>query len=103
MERLAPDRPSLVLSVNRALWGEVSCNLRSVYVECKDGEIKLYCYFDGEISEGDQESMSAAAAEVVSDFPDHTIEEYCIRADAPKRIAPMEGRHLVFKRKETEN
>jgi hypothetical protein len=97
-----PDRPSLVLSVNRAPWGEVSSRLRSVQVEYREGSIRLYCYFDGETAEDDNESMSVAGTEVSSDFPDYVVEEHCIRVDAPERVPHEKGRHIVFERKEKE-
>jgi hypothetical protein len=62
----------------------------------------LYCYFEGEIAEDDNESMSVAGTQVSSDFPDYVVEEHCIRVDAPERVPHEKGRHIVFERKEKE-
>ena len=94
--------PAVVLSVNRGLWGLVSRNLRAVNVEYQEADIHLYCYFDGAISEDDEEAMSEVGTSVAADFPDHTVHEHCIRIDAPERIPASEAHHLVFKRMEKE-
>jgi hypothetical protein len=93
--------PAVILSVNRALWGEVSSSLRSVQVEYGRHEIEIFRYFDGEVSEEDMESMSRVASEVAADFPEHKIYEHSIRVDYPTSINPTEeSRHIVFMRKE---
>jgi hypothetical protein len=89
-----------MLSVNRALWGEVSCSLRSVQVEYLESEIHLYCFYDGEISENDSEAMSTVASSVAADFPSHNIYEHCIRLDYPSPLLYEKERHVVFLRKE---
>jgi len=49
---------SVILSVNRGLWGEVSSALRSVQVAYDDSEINLYCYFSGDVSDADAVNAS---------------------------------------------
>ena|SRR5271166_2082228 len=93
--------PVVILSVNRALWGEVSSSLRSVQVDFGKDEICLFCYFDREISAENIESMSLVVSEVAADFPSDKVREYCIRAYYPTSIKPEEdSRHIVFLRKE---
>jgi len=95
------DYQSVIVSTCCALWDAVSSHLRSVQVEWDDHEIRLYCFFDGPISEDDAEDMSQVATEVAADFPDHMVNEHCIRADYPERIIPTDdARHIVFLRKE---
>jgi len=94
------DHASLVLSLNRALLGEVSCRLRCVAAATENSEIELYCFFDGEISEDDKESMSSVAGYVAGDFPEYIVSEQCVRLDAPERIPDQRPRHVVFLRKE---
>ncbi|MGJ4947825.1 hypothetical protein [Bradyrhizobium sp. HKCCYLS20291] len=94
------ERSSILVSVNRALLGEVSASLREVRYALSDGNIDIFCVFDGEISEDDQESMSCVATEVMADFPDVTVQEHCLRIDAPERIPSLLGRVTVFARKE---
>lgn len=95
------DYSAVVLSINRALWGKVSSSLRSVQVEYNDAEIDLFCFFDGQISEENIETMSVAASEVAADFSHKKVFEHCIRVDYPAPIKPVDGkRHLVFLRRE---
>jgi hypothetical protein len=100
MKTLSAYSSAVVLSVNRGLWGLVSRNLRAVYVKYRDADIHLYCYFDGAVSEEDEEAMSEVGTSVAADFPDHIVHEHCVRLDAPQRIPVLEEHHLVFKRKE---
>ncbi len=100
MNSTLTEYPLLVLSVNRALWGEVSCSLRSVQVEYQKSEIHLYCFYDGEISEEDVEAMSSVASLVAADFPHHNVYEHCIRIDCPNPLLYEKERHVVFLRKE---
>lgn len=61
----------------------------------------IYCFFDGPVSEEDADDMGVAATEVAADFPDHMVDEHCIRADYPTPIKPTDkARHMVFLRKE---
>jgi hypothetical protein len=80
-------RASLLLSVQRALLGEVSPALRGVTVGWHDHVIQLRSYFDGPISDEDRESLSCVATEVIADFPEPwTIEEEVIRRDASEEM-----------------
>ena len=61
-------------------------------------KIILYCFFDGEISEEDQEEMSCVATEVSCDFPIGTqVIAECIRIDSPRPI-PKLGKEYVYAR-----
>lgn len=83
-----PLRASLLLSVQRALLGEVSPAVRGVTVGWREHVILLRSYFDGPISAADRDSMSCVGAEVIGDFPEPwTIDDEVIRCDAP---APLE-------------
>lgn len=94
------DRASLLLSVNRALWGEVGPALRAVHVAANGAAIMLRFYFDGHVTETDRESASCVAAEVVADFPDSTIKEQIMRLDAPQSIPYEDGWQIVYMRRE---
>jgi hypothetical protein len=59
----------------------------------------LYFYYDGKISEEDQESSECVATEVISDFPEHKLKIDILRWDYPKPI-PQEGLETVCYRKE---
>jgi hypothetical protein len=92
---------SVVLSVNRGLWGEVSSCVRSVQVEYNDAEIHIFFYFDGQILDDDKESASVVGTSVAADFPSRCVFEHCLQYDTPQRIVVPEGRVVVFLRKES--
>jgi hypothetical protein len=93
------DRVRAILSMNRALWGEVSPALRAAKIKWDDITIHLFFYYDGEISEDDYESAQDVATEVISDFPKHELEVNILRWDYPKPI-PQESLETVYRRRE---
>ncbi len=96
------DRSDLLFSVNRALWGEVSPNMRRVEAKADGYIILLRFYFDGEPSSEDRNSVSCAGAEVIADFSDeYVIEEEIIRLDAPERLPADPNRMAIYRRRES--
>jgi len=95
------ERASLILSVNRALWGEVGPNLRAVTAGSDGKTIRLRFFIDGEPSERDRESAGRVGAEVIADFPTcDLVEEEVVRINAPERI-PWDDQWLtIFERRE---
>jgi len=92
-------RPDIVLSVNGALLGSVTSNLRGVAVDWDDHTIRVVCYFHGSISEEDQEIMDRVHTEVATDFVDsRTVELVTQRLDMPKKMDGL--RAFVFERRE---
>lgn len=95
-------RTSVLLSVQRALLGEVRPPLRCVTVGWDTDSIHILCVFDGEIAEDDRESMECVLTEVIADFPaaeGDRIHLDCVRRDAP---APLEFlQATVYSRYET--
>ncbi len=92
---------SLVLSLNRALWGEVHPELRQASIEADENTkvVRLRFEYDGEPSEVALESCSSAAGECISDFPDPwQLEEEHINRPFPQRLSPL--RYLVYQRAE---
>jgi hypothetical protein len=84
-------RQCVLLSVQRALLGEVPPALRGVTLGWDDRLVYLRCYFDGPISEEDHESMELVATEVMADFfPERNVELQVVRQDAPSRLDPLE-------------
>lgn len=57
------------LSVQRALIGNVTPNLRAVYVKLIDDCIKLIFYYDHPPSEKEQELADFADTEFIADYP----------------------------------
>jgi hypothetical protein len=92
-------RIHVLLSVQRALLGEVPPALRGVTVGWDASSINIVCYFDGEISEEDQASMSCVETEVIADsFPEYDVRLECVRRDAPAKMEDL--REWVFLRRE---
>jgi hypothetical protein len=94
-----PRRCEVLLSLQRALLGEVTPRLRAVTVKYAESSVHFEAYFDGEVSDEDRESMSLVETEVMADFPsDHLITHEVIRLDAPALIP--KDRTWVYYRKE---
>ena len=93
------DRIGAILSMNRALWGEVSPVLRAARIKWDEKQVHLFFYYDGEISEEDRESAECVATEVIADFPELQLEIDILRWDYPKPLPQNEG-ELVYKRRE---
>lgn len=93
------DRASVLLSLQRALVGEVFSALRAVTVEWSDTRVKFWAYIDGPLSEEDAESLSCISAEVAADFWSGVDIDYeAVRLDFPNRI--QDERTRVFRRRE---
>jgi hypothetical protein len=82
-------RVRVLLSLQRALLGEVPPALRGVRVGWSPTALEFVAYFDGPIAEVDAESMSVICAEVNADFlPEEPIADFrCLRCDAPAPLA----------------
>ncbi len=72
--------------------------MRASRITWSDKVIELFFYYDGEISDEDEESAQCAATEVISDFPGYELKVHVLRWDYPKCI-PQEG-ELVYIRRE---
>ena len=95
------DRVGAILSMNRALWVEVSPLLRAALISWNDEEIHLFFYYDGEISEKDNESAECAATEVIAGYPEYALEIDILRWDTPKPI-PQTGELVYYRREKSE-
>lgn len=93
-------RPRVLLSIQRALLGEVSAFLRGVTCSWDESTINIKCYFDGEPSENDQESMECVASEVMADFPEHDVQINTIRLDKPQSLKDQSLMAWAYLRKE---
>ncbi|MFI6220976.1 hypothetical protein ACIBEH_10520 [Nocardia salmonicida] len=94
-------RKALLSSVNRAMSGNLPPVVRAVF--CKDESSRVFLRFvvDGEISDGDRDSVSCIGAEVIADFSaPYLIEESVERLDAPSHVANPPGWLLAFRRDE---
>ncbi len=90
---------SICLEMQVALLGEVPPNLRMVLVSISPKRIQMDCYFDGQPSEDDMESMSCVETELLASLP-HDVEVLTNveRLDFPH---PLPQRlHCVYRRRE---
>ena len=91
---------NLRLSAITALFERIKPTLRRAYITESEGTIKLIFYYDGEITEEDEDMAGDAGAEVISDFPGpYMIEWELLRCDYPQKIPPTQG-YLVYARYE---
>lgn len=98
MKALPVNRESVLLSLQRALLGEVFPALRAVTVEWSESAVKFVAYVDGELEDADADSLSAVAAEVSADFPPSVEVDYeVVRRDG---LVPIQDSRLrVFRRR----
>ncbi|MCE0829007.1 hypothetical protein LVQ78_23760 [Buttiauxella sp. A2-C2_NF] len=88
------------LSLQRALLGNVTCNIRGVLASLDGSHIELIFYYDGDISEGDKANASEIETEVIADFDDDfTINTSTEQLDYPQPIK-LDSGFLVYLRKE---
>lgn len=94
------NKAHLVLSLNRALWGEVGEGLRAVTFHLAEKQVILRFYVDGTVSDDMAESASVVETEFLSDLPhDVRVSSQIVRIDMPERIKFVDE-ELVFQRKE---
>lgn len=95
-------RTAVLLTVQVALLGEISANVRAVFCEWDDVIIQLRWVFDGAIADDDRNSMSCVDTEIYAGFPGDKIESEGVRVDFPAPLAPFFLKHTVYRRKEPE-
>jgi hypothetical protein len=101
MENNKIDIAYALLSVQRALLGEITPNLRAVVInlDAPNESGIIYFYYDGGISDKDFDIASCAITEITAAFPaGYPFEEHIERLDAPAEI-PIQG-SLAYLRKE---
>lgn len=87
------------LSIQRALLGRVTPNLRAVALSVSDKEIQLRFYFDGSVGDLEAEFTSEVETEVMADYDSSwTVEAACIRADISEQL--NDGGVWVYRRNE---
>jgi hypothetical protein len=95
-----PTRAALLLSLQRALLGEVPPALRVVSPRLVGEGLEIRFYLNGPVSEEDRESASCVASEVAADFPLLSrVEERVERVDAPAPLPPETL--LAYRRRES--
>jgi hypothetical protein len=100
MNELWELRVRLLLSIQRALLGEVTPNIRAVTAHIDAQTIVLRWIIDGEISDSFRHDLSAVGTEVAADFAKHEIEEEFIRCDASHAMEELYLDDVAYARKE---
>jgi hypothetical protein len=99
-----PNHVDLILSLQRALLGEIHPELRAASIQAEPFRKLITVRFEyaGTPSDEAQESGSCAATEVIADFPEPwRIEEEHVGRPLPAKCQPLE--HLVYLRHERGN
>jgi hypothetical protein len=91
--------PRILLSVQRALLGEVFPALRGVTVGWNERTIRILCYVYGPVSPIDEERLSGVESEVLADFSkDYEVRLDTIRCDEPANMTPLQA--WAYRRRE---
>ena len=91
----------IYFSVSRSLSGIIKPNLRGVTCEWGSGKLDVYCYFDGEVSEQDEEFMIDAEGEVAIDYMGvYKVTFHCIRYDYTQSLGDKGMRGWIYRRYE---
>jgi hypothetical protein len=88
-------------SIQRALLGAITPNLRGVACGVDSRLISIDFFFDGPFSEDDHERCEVVASEVISDFtdfPDLKISTNVLEYPAPQPMKTKEGNFWVYER-----
>jgi len=94
------------LSVQRALVGEITPNMRLISVEASAAEIHIWVYYDGPITEEETEDFDASVGtQVVADFPyvergEPRVLCHFVRHDVPQRLMQVQAGRAVYGRRE---
>ena len=87
------------LSVQRALLGQITPNIRFIIFTLLGNKLDIKFYFDGLIQSEDYELASCVETEIMADYDEHEdINVECIRLDFP--ASPELNGVWVYKRHE---
>ncbi|WP_308797711.1 hypothetical protein [Agromyces silvae] len=93
----------VLLSVQGALLGLVTPNLRGVAVAARKPTIRLRFIFENDPSEDDRENVALAETYVIADFEDFvTVEADCEWVPMTTRLQLQDGEEGVYMRKESD-
>ena len=93
-------RRKILLSLQSALLGEITHNIRGITCGLSNYLITIHCCFQDEISEQDRELMECIATEVIAHFPKHKIIIESKRLDLPEPLNRYTLSAWVYVRKE---
>lgn len=91
----------LALSLQRALLGNITPNMRRVSGELHERTIRLLFLFASPASEEELEIVSCVGAEVIADYPEgYWIEEQAVTLPPSEALRPLTTGCVVFQRRE---
>ena len=87
----------ILLSTKKALQGEITQNMRALYVALENFTIKLLFIYNGEITDDDQDNIGYISSLIIADFNEYKIDEKAIRIDYPNLFSVPQNYFLVYK------
>ncbi len=93
-------RVRLLLSIQRALLGEVTPNIRAVTAAIDESTITLRWIIDGQISHDLENDLGTVGTEIVADFESYQMSQEFLRCDAPRPMDEFYLEQLAYLRKE---
>lgn len=90
----------ILSSTKRALQGEITQNMRALYVALENFTIKLLFIYNGEITDNDQDNIGYISSLIIADFNEYKIDEKAIRIDYPKSFMLSKKYVLAYESQE---
>ena len=84
-------RTEVLLSVQRALWGNVTPHMRAIAVGWEGGVVRARFLLDREPREEDLEIISDVEGYVIADFPTRTPMAFTAQYDVDKPLKHLPG------------
>jgi hypothetical protein len=91
-------RTRVLLTLQVALLGMVTSNMRSVFVSWTETDVHIRLVFDGIVSINEIELASEIETEVISHLPKHGITCDAISCLPLEKVVPLVSEVLVFQR-----
>ena len=90
----------LIFSVRRALFGNITRNIKYVVADLLGNKISIIFYFDGGINDDDQEAVSVIETEVIADFDNDFVIEAMAKYIDSSHVMENMNDFLVYLRKD---
>ncbi len=94
------NRERVLLTLVKALLGEISPELRAVSIKWDSTTISIFFFFHEKISEKNYESAECVATEVISAFPEHKLQVTIEQIDYPEPFPQNIGEIIYWRREE---
>lgn len=91
-------RVRVLLTMQVALLGMVTTNMRSVLVSWTDTSVNVRIVFEGAVSPADNELASEIESEVMSHLPSHAVICRTESSLPPEKVMPSTNEVFVFQR-----